>query len=230
MPVGNAFAAKIRIRVKAGYCLGSVAVLPIVFDVACSTHADQVGECVSFFVSIKSKAFKRDDMSNRKFFRQFVTVLVAGMASMTVTVSSLVALLSPIRSIVGFAAAFPVRTIFSFEVLGKPFKATFITTKTLGSFTRPYLSFFAAILAFIGDTFSLLSRIALLGTILSLAECRRNFKGLIACVAGNLNFVRNRFDFAYIRAINALLYSGWFTKKRFLTESALLGCSSISTS
>lgn len=123
------------------------AVLPIKFNMAFAAQRYQVGESVGFSVSVRAKIAQGDNMSNRQFFWQFVTVLPAMLTLMTISVSSFVALLFPVRPIVRNGAAFPMGTAIAAKVISKPLKATFIPTESPCCFTGSNSAFLSAHLA-----------------------------------------------------------------------------------
>jgi len=109
--------------------------------------SEEVRKCVCFPITVKTKLAKRHDMMNAEFFGQLVPVLPANPAPMPVPVPGLVALLSPVRPIVGILAALPVGAILAGEVGSEPGQPALVTTKTLLCSTCRHLTDLAAHLA-----------------------------------------------------------------------------------
>jgi hypothetical protein len=99
---------------------------------ALATKSHEVGQMIGLLVSLNAKLPKRNYVSNRQFFRQIIPVNAATLACVSVSITRLIPLLSPVRPVIRTFATFPVRTFLGTKVVGKPLQTTRIATEPLG--------------------------------------------------------------------------------------------------
>lgn len=129
----------------------SSAVRPIEGDMTIPTEGNEIRERVGRAVVLNPEVPEGLDMANRQFFGEIIAMLSAVLTPMPGQVSSLVSLLTPVRAVVGIAAAFPVRAVRSSKVLGKPCKTTGVTAEALRRFARTDFPIDPALLTGVGD-------------------------------------------------------------------------------
>lgn len=122
---------------------------------AVSTEGNQIRKRVGFPVTLKAEFPERLNVCYRQLFLQLASILFTVLTYMIISMSCLIALLSPVRAIIWILSTFPVRAIFTAKMICEPFETTGVTTKSFCCRASRNGSCFPALLADIHNAIGL---------------------------------------------------------------------------